>query len=193
LAAPIVIIDESHDWDILRSVQPPSQQVRPAVLQDDTVGFDLKTPNYYVPPPVRIVQITNLPASLLSGWHNPAHSRFTVAGAGEAIFGAVNRRSTVFTVTGFLALLLAQWLLLASWPVVHPSQRWLEPTIFITICAFVGLGALALDGLYAVPMMAVMVTWFVLLVLGVVRFAKAMWTMTRRLWLAKNASSTVNE
>jgi hypothetical protein len=186
LAVPIIVIDESRDSNYQRSVQQPSKQFRPVLLQDDTVGFDLKTLNFYLPPPVRIVQMTNLPASILSGWHNPAHSRFTVAGAAEAIFGGVNRRSAVFTATGFLVLLFAQWLILASRPIVHPSRRWLEPTIFITTCAFLALGALALEGLYAVPMMAVMVTWFVLLVLGVVRSAKAIWTVARRLRVAEN-------
>jgi hypothetical protein len=94
-------------------------------------------------------------------------------------FGEATRKTEVFEAISCLALIILQWFLIGSYPLVRSERRWwAEPGAFITVCAVVGAAIAAIpyvSFLSRIPQMLALLAWlwwFTLLV----------WTGLRSSW-----------
>jgi hypothetical protein len=77
-----------------------------------------------------------------------------------------------------LGLIALQWLLIGSFPFIHPRRAWLEPCAFITVCAAIGFVFAILpviDSLAVLPALFAYIAWFVWAVLLIALPFRKLW------------------
>jgi len=166
---PIIIWRDSDVWRFLRKDNIPV----PAVDQTSLIGFEV---DYWQPLQEKIVAFANLPAYLVTQWHDPNSSRYAPANFCQTLLGWRSRIAFLAAETIFIALVFLQWLLVGGLPVVHPKHRWLEPGTLITICAGLTLCALAIPfgQDVAIPFMLLsLATWLVWFVIALFKLARS--------------------
>jgi len=197
VAGTLIVQQEVSDWDKMPShAQMIEAHQRHLIEQDlnprePTLDFSCEGLWIWIPPRVRVVWYSNLPAYILAEWRSPCPQSWALAKAIGAREGGFSHQSEVETAIGLCILIPLQWFLVGAYPLVRtPSWRkwWTEPGLFITVCA-VSAGLLAMipavDGialLFAYPAILGWFWWFGLLVWKSVR-------ASRRLVLRKQTAT----
>jgi hypothetical protein len=147
------------------------------------------------PYPVRIIEMTNLPASFVDGWRMECPPRWTLSGM---ILGAGWQRPSVTSIArqrrcdfGLCVLIAIQWLLIGSFPLTRPGHWFREPGAMITAC-MVLVAPLAivprLDVLSGLPAVVAAFAWLYRFGLLIRTILSAGW----RLALRKPADSSAD-
>jgi len=198
IAMPLIVWQDAQQWSDLRNrpcgPDPPRKtdyrmgkvpaslalpQLPSSVVPDDgeTVGFTPETICYFTPMPVRIVQGADLPAFLAAGWQTPLPLEHSIAGEMHTFCGPEPRRQTeIFISASLLVLIFLQWLVLGALPPLAVKPKWLDPPVFITLCAAIGLlGMLSprLEIVRGVPALIALLSWLIWLVWFLRLLAKA--------------------
>jgi len=112
---------------------------------EQSVSFDPCLMWVHYPVQAVVEQAATYPSLVFTGWRMNCPPRWSLAAkmradvewvptiASEAALNAARR--TVDRM--FLVVLFVQWLLVGSFPLVHPRKLWLEPGVFITLCTTV--------------------------------------------------------
>ena len=127
----------------------------------------------------RILVATELPAVMVSELGGRCNPQLPLARFFVKEFGEATRKTEVFEAITCLALIVLQWFLIGSFPLVRTERRWwAEPGSFITACAVVGATIAAIpfvSFLAGIPQMLAILAWlwwFLLLI----------WTTIRSAW-----------
>ena len=85
-----------------------------------------------------VAGFANLPAALLTGWHEACLTRSALGRVIRKVIGARNHLAEIADCICLTALVLIQWILVGGIPLVRPKRWWLEPGAFITTAAIIG-------------------------------------------------------
>jgi len=171
-------------------IENPPRQPQSSAPDERTVDFSLDPCEGVVeyPPPVVVVRLSNLPATVLTGWALLCPPPWSLsARLGFSHFGApaladVPRIKAVDTL--FLTLIPIQWFLIGAFPLVRPKWWFAEPGMFITLCTGLGAALALFPSLESLPdgpaaLAGIMwLLWFGWLIWRTVRF---LWRSTVRL------------
>jgi hypothetical protein len=201
IAVPLIVWQEARDWcyltnrvcasdlpphiDLAPPKPPPNlvpQLSRPLPVppsQEEVVGFDPLSIYYVLPPQVKILKIIDLPAWAVAQWHEPFHSRCSLAGVVEAHFRAKPRHQADIIVSlGFTILIFVQWLVLGAIPLSGLK----EPLVMITACGVVAALALPVPLVGVLAGGAILIAglmWLLWLGVFLVQAVKAGWRRLR--------------
>ena len=192
IAIPVILHLEDANWRYLRSALRVASPVRAVAFREE-VEWDPVTVCSWLSLEDRILRGVDLPAWIVSGWRSSAPLPCTLARIAAAFHGGyryVYSRSGEMAVSwGFVGLIFLQWLIVGSFPVLRVKRWFREPSVVITVCALVGVLALAwqytdapqkdIPDLAASIVMLVAWTawlvWFMWLGLVLIKAAKAKW------------------
>jgi hypothetical protein len=182
-ALPMIYLLAARDAQFLRERQQKTEvsqkvQVRPATLdrrnaadlmrtqEEQTVAFSPCGLWGHYPVQTYVVQFGDLPAFIATQWRVACPPRWSVAAKlgveadgwnSEANIKAMRRVDVALCV-----LIVIQWFLIGSFPLIQPKRWWGEPGAFITVCtAIAALIALipAVDGLAKLPAVIAFFAW----------------------------------
>lgn len=85
-----------------------------------------------------VAAFVNLPAALLTGWHEGCLTRSALGRVIRKVIGSRNHLAEIADCTCLSALVLIQWVLVGGFPIVRPKRWWLEPGAFITTAGVIG-------------------------------------------------------
>lgn len=159
-----------------------------------SVGFDPCTMPTRYPVQVVVVQASEMPSLVLSGWQSECPPPWSLAGR---LHGKVTWPPTPFWMetqriidAGLCLFVAVQWFLMGGFPLVRPRHWWAEPAAFITACAVVA-GAVAMlpvvDDVARLPALIAFFAypwWFGLLIWRTLQFG---WRVTSA-WQAPRSS-----
>lgn len=186
-AVSLIVRQEAIYWRYTRTASSSFSTglVRAAFQEEVAISFD--PCNWFdlgYDQTMEVDAFANLPAALLTGWHDPCLTRTALGRASERMFGGRNHRAEIASCVALSAWVFIQWLLLGGFPLVHPRRWWLEPGASITLCAAIGilLSLLLHDRAFArIPEILaglVWLWWMGLLMLRTVQFIR--WAISRK-------------
>jgi hypothetical protein len=151
VAAPLVVSLELKDATYVRDYyvppkpgETPPPPPSPATdSKNEGVSFDPCALLVHNPAQEELVNSTNLPALVLTGWRLDCSPSWSLSGMLHVDGLAPPTPSSMAAqrkVDLVLLLVIAlQWLLVGGFPLRRPKRLWGEPGIFITICAVISL------------------------------------------------------
>ncbi|HWE84493.1 MAG TPA: hypothetical protein VG267_06085 [Terracidiphilus sp.] len=145
VCAPLVVWEEAHIWDWVRSQENWRPDPAPVVQPEDgeTVTFSPCGMWYHMSLPQRIIVMGELPAAAVSGWREPCPPAWSFAGlVGMSWPNRDSRRKEIGSSIGLCGLIALQWMLVGGFPLIHPRRWFEEPGALMTICTCTGILAL---------------------------------------------------
>ena len=141
----------------------------------------------------KILDSSELPATIISGWNSDCPARWTTAGLIGIDIRHHSLKQEIASSTAFCLLVALQWLAVGGLPLVQPRRWWLEPGAFntaatLTVVLLITVGKLiesiGNDGLLVavgLPAFAILLliafTWAVLLALSLWKAVNATWKL----------------
>jgi hypothetical protein len=134
--------------EISKAPAPPKPPPdNPAPAQDDsaqegeTVTFSPCGMWVHYTPQETVVQFAEFPAYVLTDWREACPPNWTLSGMIRDWSLPTTSRIAVqhHVDEGLCALIIIQWFLVGSFPLIHPRRPWGEPGAFITVCAVLAL------------------------------------------------------
>ena len=204
VAIPLIVSLESKDAGSLRIREKETAQAElevttrpsgPATLgptgptessAEQSVSFNSCSMWVHYPVQAVVEQAATYPSLVFTGWRMACPPKWSFASkmhadvewvptlASEAALNVALRRVDRI----FLVVLLVQWLLVGSFPLVHPRKWWAEPGALITLCNVVAAGLAlfsATEGLAQLPALVAMITW-------ILWFGLLLWKPAHHAW-----------
>ncbi len=145
LAVPLVVHEEREMWPYLSTAAPLLAAESPRT--DNAVAWDPVTDcDHWPSAQLRIASIANLPAFGFAQWGLRCPYPFSLNAAIGRRLGANTRKAEILKASAFLVLVVFQWVLIGSFPLVGLKPAWLEPAWAITICAALSCALLLIPG-----------------------------------------------
>jgi hypothetical protein len=151
VAIPLVLLAEAGDKAYLRvsSVGAEAKMILVGAPTQATELNDQVVPSWICsgltdyPHEEDILRLTNMPAFVLAGWRMVCPPSWSLSGImkvkkwGEPTpaWAAAERKTDI----GFLLFIALQWILVGGLPFRNAPRWWLEPGMFITLCAVISL------------------------------------------------------
>lgn len=184
-AMPLILMMESRDAQYLRDNSQESKAAasmsvskqgeftnsEPANVgkeqEEETVTFDFCGAWVHYPVQDDVVRFGNIPATALTEWRIMCSDKWSLSGM---LHVGNNWAPTAATVAaqkqvdlGLCVLIVIQWFLVGSFPLLQTKKWWSEPGMFITLCTVVATGIAlfpVVDNIARLPALIAALAWF---------------------------------